>query len=305
MADHQGRAARAQLLTALVPLTIGAALTFAVPVAAHADGGRGGSVGDCAGRVGFVCLSVHDRTTTKPSGGKPRPKGKSGTKPVEVCVVERLQPQPPASDPVWDGHSPKDGAIYLRMCNWQAVGSAAAGATSAPPQIFWAAAPPAVTVDPLQLAHEAVDKMKLTGPDIASPRADGVYAVGVPMWLWADRGPTTYGPNTASATAGGVTVTATATVSKIVWAMGDGSSVTCSSAGTPYKPSLGKRQSPDCGHVYRKSSRNKKDNAYRVAATSTWSVDWQVTGAGGESGQFTETRASQLDVVIGQVKVLN
>ncbi|WP_460120339.1 hypothetical protein [Streptomyces phaeofaciens] len=57
--------------------------------------------------------------------------------------------------------------------------------------------------------------MKLAGPDIASPRATGKYLVGMPMWMWVNQSATTYGPNTASASAGGVTVTATAKVSKI------------------------------------------------------------------------------------------
>ncbi|MYS39634.1 ATP/GTP-binding protein [Streptomyces sp. SID4920] len=218
-------------------------------------------------------------------------------------MVERLDPQPPASDPLWKGHKPGDGAIYLRVCNWMIFGKAADAAVA--PQTFWAAAAPEADVDPLQLAHEAVDKMRLTGPDIASPRTDGTYAVGVPTWLWVDKSPTTYGPNTASASAGAVTVNATARVTKIVWTMGDGTTVTCTGAGTPYKASLGSKRSPDCGHQYRRSSKGEKNGSYHLTATSTWSVGWAVNGGGGESGQFTETRLTQLNIVIGQVKVLN
>ncbi|MER7467899.1 hypothetical protein [Streptomyces sp. NPDC097981] len=38
-------------------------------------------------------------------------------------------------------------------------------------------------------------------------------------------------------------------------------------------------------------------------ATSTWSVDWAVTG-GGRTGQLTEVRQSNLTVSVGEVQVV-
>ncbi|MGW5482606.1 ATP/GTP-binding protein [Streptomyces sp. NPDC004008] len=161
--------------------------------------------------------------------------------------------------------------------------------------------PPTGVIDPAVLAQQAVDKMLLKGPDIASPRAAGKYTVGVPMWLWVNTSPATYGPNTASATAGGITVTATAEVSKIVWTMGDGASVTCADPGTPYTASDGMAQSPTCGHVYSKTSAGGAGGKYQVAATSTWTIDWQ---GGGQTGQLVETRQSQTQVAIGELQVV-
>ncbi len=55
---------------------------------------------------------------------------------------------------------------------------------------------------PLVVAQQAINKMKLAGPDIASPqRTAGTYIVGMPMWLWVNTSPTTFGPNTTSAPA--------------------------------------------------------------------------------------------------------
>ncbi|MFF1628222.1 ATP/GTP-binding protein [Streptomyces sp. NPDC058272] len=215
--------------------------------------------------------------------------------------MERLDPQPPASDPIWAGHKPGDGAIYERVCLSDALG-AAAGANVVP-QVFWAAQAPAVNVDPEQLAREAVDKMLLTGPAIASPRAAGKYVVGVPMWMWVNESPTTYGPNSASASLAGVTVTATAKVSKIDWKMGDGRTVTCNGPGTAYAASYGKQESPTCGHTYTLTSATQSGAKYAVTATATWTVDWQVNGGGG-TGQFTEVRQSQTQVAIGEVQVV-
>ncbi|MFD4588283.1 ATP/GTP-binding protein [Streptomyces sp. NPDC058434] len=158
-------------------------------------------------------------------------------------------------------------------------------------------------IDPAVVAQQAVDKMRLTGPDIASPRPAGKYIVGVPVWMWVHQSPTTYGPNTASATAGGVTVTATAKVTKLVWKMGDGSTVTCNGPGTPYKASYGKQDSPTCGHTYTRTSASRSGGTYALTATSTWTVDWQVSGSG-EAGQLTEIRQSQEQVAIGELQVV-
>lgn len=165
--------------------------------------------------------------------------------------------------------------------------------------------PAAPVVDPAQLAQEAVDKMLLRGPDIGiTPKPGGKGVVGMPVYMWTETGAETYGPNTASASAGPVSVTATATVSKIVWNMGDGKSVTCTTAGTPYKPEYGKKPSPDCGHRYSVPSSTTDSGKFHVTATSTWTIDWQVTG-GAQTGQLTEVRESAVDITVAEVQVLN
>ncbi|MGW5736404.1 MULTISPECIES: ATP/GTP-binding protein [Streptomyces] len=155
------------------------------------------------------------------------------------------------------------------------------------------------------LAQEAVDKMLLTGPKIASPRAAGKYTVGVPMWMWVAPSPTTFGPITATASAGGVTVSATAKVSSIRWSMGDEKTVTCQGAGTRYKASYGLAKSPDCGHQYRISSKAQAGGRFKGTATATWNVTWQVTGGAGEQGAFTEVRESDFAVSVGEMRVLD
>ncbi|MGW0770762.1 ATP/GTP-binding protein [Streptomyces sp. NPDC002676] len=193
----------------------------------------------------------------------------------------------------------------MRVCISDAVGGAA-GAQIVP-QVFWAAGAPKANVDPEQLAREAVDKMLLTGPNIASPRAAGRYVVGMPMWMWVNQGPTTYGPNSASASLTGVTVTATAEVSSISWDMGDGSSaVVCNGPGTKYNASMGKAPSPDCGHVYDQASTNETGGKFHGTATATWTVDWKITAGGpAENGEFTQTRQSVFTVDVREVQVLN
>ncbi|MGW7063538.1 ATP/GTP-binding protein [Streptomyces sp. NPDC054904] len=213
----------------------------------------------------------------------------------EDCSFRLLQPPPPADSTLWQGHAPGDGAIYLDPCG---IGTglqseALVGAGRA----FWAQDPPgAVAVDPAVLAQRAVDSMLLSPPAIGIvPKPGGVGVVGMPVYMWTATGPETYGPNVASASAGAVTVTATAKVSKIVWVMGDGKSVVCTTPGTPYNAAFGKSPSPDCGHRYGSPGK------YHVTATSTWTIDW--TG-GGQSGQLTEVRSSAVDIAVGEVQVV-
>ncbi|WP_411092808.1 ATP/GTP-binding protein [Streptomyces sp. 049-1] len=213
-----------------------------------------------------------------------------------VCTYKLADPQPPADSLDWEGHEPGDGAVYEQTCGWEGV----EGNTIV--RLVWLAEPPEQeTIDPAVLAQRVVDSMTLRGPDIASPREAGRYTVGVPMWMWVNQSATTYGPNTASASAGGVTVTATAKVSKIVWQMGDGSTVTCAGPGTPYRGSSAMVESPTCGHRYSVTSADAPGGRYSVTATSTWTIDWR--GAN-QSGQLEEIRQSDMQVAVGELQVV-
>ncbi|WP_223179604.1 ATP/GTP-binding protein [Streptomyces griseicoloratus] len=137
-------------------------------------------------------------------------------------------------------------------------------------------ADPAVpAIDTEVLAQRAVDSMKLTGPDIASPPPEGRYTVGVPMWLWVRQGETTYGPATATASVGAVNGDRHRTVTSIRWIMGDGTIITCAGPGTPYRGSEGMVDSPDCGHRYATTSSGQPGERFSLTATSTWTVDWE------------------------------
>ncbi|MFG2885733.1 ATP/GTP-binding protein [Streptomyces sp. NPDC048297] len=181
------------------------------------------------------------------------------------------------------------------------------GGTMPDEQLVWVAngqKPPAV--DPKAVAQMAIGKMVLKGPAInINPKPGGKGLVGMPVWMAVDQSPTTYGPNSASATAGGVTVTATAKISRIVWSMGDGTTVTCNGPGTVYQKSYGMKESPDCGHVYEQTSDSMAGGTFKVTATATWTVGWQVAGGGGETGQLTEVRNSQVALTIVESQAVN
>lgn len=248
----------------------------------------------------YGSCKVWSETPGEPGSGEPDDSpgdGWSGVNFIEVngkkCVPAGLaDPQPLQSDPVWEGHT--DGAIYL--CS---VPDLAGPRFSVPLGTlrYWALSAPAAP-DPAVLAQQAVDSMSLRAVDIGivpEASAGSVGLVGMPNWMWvANPTATTFGPTSASASAGGWTVTATARVSQVVWDMGDGQSITCG-AGTPYAASYGKSDSPDCGHTY------TQQGTYTVRATSHWVVTWSGIG---DAGTIALDLTQSATVTIGEAQVL-
>lgn len=213
------------------------------------------------------------------------------------CYLRRLEPQPPKSDPIWEGR--QEGAIY--RCT-----SAALSGPFSRVNDLWLPGPPAVAaISPEQAAQVVVARMDLRAAEIGIVPQDlpgRIGAVGMPVYMWTSPSPETFGPQVLTGSVGGVTVTATAKVDRIVWSMGDGTSVTCRTPGTPYEERFGFRMSPDCGHRYSRTSAGKPDSAYPITATSYWLVDW--TGPGGSSGQIPLTLSSSTAIVVGELQAL-
>lgn len=215
------------------------------------------------------------------------------------CYVGRLDEQPPAGDPAWEGREPGDGAIY--SCDQPQAGLLT---------LIWSDdAPPnsGVGPTPRDVAQLAIQQMDLQAINIGitpEPGSGSVGLVGMPVWMWADNPDShTFGPITQSASAGGITITATARVFRITWDMGDGSKVVCPTAGTPYRSSYGNKSSPDCGHVYRKSSSTKSGAKYSVRAISDWVITWQGAGQTGTIQLNGLTRTTEISVGEAQVLV--
>lgn len=93
--------------------------------------------------------------------------------------------------------------------------------------------------------------------------------IGMPTWMWvANPTANTWGPISRTATAGGMKAMVTAKVNRVVWNMGDGHSVTCAGQGHPYHQWIGKRDSPDCGYHYTRTSGWEPGEEFMVTATS-------------------------------------
>jgi hypothetical protein len=212
------------------------------------------------------------------------------------CYIQAEQPQPPANDPAWQGHQPGDGAVYA--C-YQPQ-------TTFLVYLWLRTPPPGPGPTPGEVAQLAIKQMDLRAIEIGiapRPGPDSVGLVGMPVWMWARTpDPHSYGPITATASAGGTTVTATARIFRITWDMGDGATVVCRSAGTPYRPSYGREDSPDCGHTYTTSSSGQPSGKYTVTATSDWVVTWAGAGQTGTIRLDGLVRSTQ--IAIGEAQVL-
>ncbi|WP_371594729.1 ATP/GTP-binding protein [Streptomyces virginiae] len=310
-------------LTAAAAAAAVTLLGAVAPGTAVADDPGGGVV--CPPRDLDCDVTAHDP-------GKP-PVGKPGTRPgkppseggLPTCAIDGEEV--PCSTPEMGAFNSAD-SCYWKPTDGPAGGLPTGFDTGAPPGwkpgdpggrlylvtcprggdvrggIRWSATGPAGGgVDVQALARQAVERLRLEGPDIGIvPRPDGKGLVGLPVWMWNKPGPTRTGPTTATASAGSVTVTATATVRTVVWSMGDGATITCTGPGTPYTPDRGKEMSPTCGHKYTRTSDGSPGGRYPVTATTTWDVAWE--GAG-QTGTITTTRQSATSLAIGELQVLN
>lgn len=208
---------------------------------------------------------------------------------ARACYIKAESPPPPLTDGVWSGNT--TGSIY--RCSgsgiWSGPGS----------YLFWADTAPGVVPDPRVLAQQAVTQMRLRAVTIGmapDPSPGSVGLVGLPIWLWvASPDQSTWGPNTKTASAGGYSVTATGKVTQVVWSMGDGGTVACTSTGTSYTDSFGMSASPDCGYRY------TKQGTYTVTATSYWTINWSGIG---ESGVINQTYTSSVVVTIGELQTV-
>ena len=208
---------------------------------------------------------------------------------ARACYIKAESPPPPLTDAVWSGNT--TGSIYRCSSSgiWSGPGS----------YLFWADSAPGVIPDPRALALQAVTQMRLRAVEIGmapDPSPGSVGLVGLPIWLWvASPDQSTWGPNTKTASAGGYSVTATGKVTQVVWSMGDGGTVACTSTGTTYADAFGVSSSPDCGYRY------AKQGTYTVAATSYWTINWSGIG---ETGVINQTYTSSIVVTIGELQTV-
>jgi hypothetical protein len=211
------------------------------------------------------------------------------------CFSKLMEPQPPAGDPFWEGHAPGDGAVYVISCGWPGLVA---------PNFEWrATAPPGFggLPSPAELAARAINQLPIRGPIITTaPDAAGAGLVGLPVWIWTPQTEATWGPSSRSASVPGLSVTATAKASKIVYQMGNGASITCTSPGTPYHPSFGRAKSPDCGYDGYPTP-TPGDTRYTITGTTTWQIHW---AGGGQTGDLTVTRTSTATIDIDELQVI-
>ena len=165
-----------------------------------------------------------------------------------------------------------------------------------------AAPPPPVRITGEEAAYTAFVKIKLTAPTptIGPPPSINPWkmaAVGYPLWLWSS-GATD--PPLVTDTIAGLFVSLDPHVTKTVYRMGDGTTLTCRGTGTRWTTAVPAGQkSPTCGHTYEKPSLPRGD--YTITATTHWAVDWN---ANGDTGTIPLTQTATTTLPVGEIQVL-
>jgi hypothetical protein len=256
-------------------------------------GGGGGSGGGGGGSGSSLCL--HE-TLGWISCYKA---GLGWFNPNDSCYYLRLSL--PIGDPAWGGNDPSNGDMYAVHCwggggvGWVLVDTVY---RTSPPYGYGGL--PSI----LSIAVRAINLLPIKAPVIeTAPDRNGQGLVGLPVWMWT-RAAGTWGTYTATASDSGLWVRATAKSTKIVWNMGNGTSVPCPNNGTVYSTSFGYKTSPNCGYNtgYLKPSRYKPGGVYTITATTTWVVNW--VASTGETGTVTITRRSTNTVRIVEIEVV-
>lgn len=205
-------------------------------------------------------------------------------------------PPPPTGCRTFETRDPTDGQRRATVCDGPGGMRYIAG-YSEPGD------PAPVLVDPAELAQQAIEQMALGPPKIRMSAPPDRGFVGVPVWLWVERDPTSTGPVSESASAGQVTVTATARVQRTEWTMGPpGEAVICRGPGTPWTGQSG--PSPTCGYTYQLRSlpeRTGGEGRWPITATNVWTVEWS---GGGASGSETLRMSSDASLAVGEIQVV-
>ena len=152
------------------------------------------------------------------------------------------------------------------------------------------------------VAQRALASLRLTAPtpSVGPPPSVNRWkmaAVGFPLWLWVD-GRTNPAPVTDSD--GPLSVSLSAHITGITFAMGDGHSVTCAGTGTRWTRAVAAgKPSPTCGYTYTRPSLPKGN--YTVTATTHWAVDWNINGT---TGTLPYAQSATTQLPVGELQVL-
>lgn len=183
---------------------------------------------------------------------------------AQQCYAFAVVPQPPAGDPMWEGHDPSEGAVW--GCD----------RTVSIPENTWFVPGGEAPPDPGEMAETIVKSMPLVKPTVhMAPQPPLMTYVGLPTWLWM--GENQWSNVTASATIGSTTVTVVAEPIRVTWDLGDGME-TCTSAGRKWQKGMSSDEQTDCSYAFRHVSDFEPDGVFKVTAVISYAVNWTCSG---------------------------
>jgi hypothetical protein len=212
------------------------------------------------------------------------------------CYFRPLDKQPAEGDQAWEGHKPSEGTVYSKVCPQNGGGQD--GLQTA----FVSNAPGATPVIDLTVqAKLLADRMAFPAPK-ASVAPKDTAVVKAPVWLWAEG---MVAPKPSSLAVPGASVTVTAQLNGMTWDFGQGMTVDCATAGTPYDPKYGDAKSPDCGYEFAVGSGTRQGGVFTGTVTAHWRAHVVITGPNAKTFDIDMPRGSDLALKVAEVQVLN
>lgn len=155
-------------------------------------------------------------------------------------------------------------------------------------------------VDPQALAADALASVPIGVPPMfTSPSNDRLYTQ-MRTWLWVNED--WWRAYSATANAGRVSSTVTATPTRAEWNTGDGGGTTCRGPGVEWRRGMSD-DATYCSHVYRRSSAGEDGATYTLSVTVWFEISWASNT--GDSGTLAAiSRSASRQVEVGQVQAL-
>lgn len=280
----------------LAAVVLSAGLAAAPASAQTSPSGSGRAIGDRTRAGADVAAS----SGTAAGGGVVAPASNSSGSSHSGGGGERcfMIPYLPGTGPAAEA----DEMVYQRICpsssgltSFELGGEVTVG----PPAPGGGPAP--VVIDPAVLAEQARDSLILATPVVRlSPTGDQIAQLA--SWLWLDSG---WAEQSASASAGPVTSTVTATPKRVRWAMGNGDEVSCAGPGKPYEPRFaGTPAATNCSYTYQHSSAGEPGDTYPVTATVEYALTWTAVGAPGGGDLGLAEQSTTVPVRVSELQAL-
>lgn len=157
------------------------------------------------------------------------------------------------------------------------------------------------SVSPAALAQEARESIPIPSPPIlTSPQADRGLYTRVRTWLWIPK--SWWIGYSATAEAGGVSTTVSATPVRAVWSMGDGGQTVCEGPGVEWREGMSDEQTY-CSYVYKNASSGQQGGTYTMIVTVEFEVAWTSNISPG-GGLARVTRSASRTVEVGEIQAI-
>ena len=195
------------------------------------------------------------------------------------CYGFKIDPQPPAGNPMWRGHDPSEGSIW--SCD----------PTISRLDNTWFVPNGETVIDPGAVAQQLLKRapFELADAQIAPSPSYHTY-INYLNWLWVAE--SQWHDVSLSLTLSGATVTLTAKPRYVRWDMGNGQSASCVGPGREWVKGMSEDAPTNCSFTY-STMQDPEGDTWKVSARINYTVGWTCTGnCGGQtSGDLGDVTA--------------